>query len=488
MANTQPDASSLGVEAPPFDDGADDTALPAPEEATGPEPQASFAALPAPFDDALDAVYDEEGVEDVAAPPFDPSTETGSEIEDPLYEAVAADDRPVPRINIHAFMERPETSRLMEEAAADRRLSRAHVTIQMGGIPAAAEHFQETPTPNLIIVETVGRGSDIFGSLDALADVCDASTRVIVVGAVNDIALYRELIRRGISEYVVAPRSPMQLIHSIAALYVDPSAPPIGRAIAFFGARGGVGSSTISHNVAWAFAEKHKVETTIIDFDLAFGTAALDFNQDSGQGICEALYSPERLDDVLLDRLLTKCSDYLNLFAAPSVLDRDYPTDAGAFETVVDVVRQATPFAVLDLPHQWSDWTKRLIMTADQVVLTATADLASLRNTKNMFDLIVAARPNDPAPLIVLNQLGAPKRPEIPLKDFAEALGAEPSFSLPWDPQLFGTAANNAMTIMEVNARNKASETLEEMAQLLSGRDQGSKKGSSLLGRLLGKS
>ena len=143
---------------------------------------------------------------------------------------------------------------------------------------------------------------------------------------------------------------------------------------------------------------------------------------------------------------------------------------------------------VMDLPHQWNSWTKRLLMTSDQVVLVATADLASLRNAKNMYDLIVAARPNDPEPMVVLNQVGAPKRPEIPAKDFAEAIGVEPSLILPWDAQLFGAAANNAMTILEVNAKHKASEGLRAFARQLSGRDTAASKPKSFLSRLLGKS
>jgi len=433
--------------------------------------EAAAAAPPAP------PMPDPEGPPAAAAPGED----------EPRPADLGGDDRPVPRISIQAFCERPETSALLEQAAGDRRLAKAHVTIQMGGIPAAAEHFQETPTPNLILVETLGAGAEIFGHLEALAHVCDPSTRVIVIGSVNDITLYRELIRQGVSEYLVSPRSPLQVIHAIASLYVDPSAPPIGRTMAFFGARGGVGSSTLAHNIAWCIAEDLKSETTIVDLDLSFGTAGLDFNQDPGQGVAEALASPERLDDVLLDRLLTKCGDRLNLFAAPSTLDRDYEHDAGAYETVVDVVRSAVPMVVLDLPHQWTAWTKRLLMTADQVVLSATADLASLRNAKNMYDLITAARPNDPAPILVLNQVGAPKRPEIPAKDFAEAVGLEPSLILPWDPQLFGTAANNAMTVVEVNARHKASEGLRRLARQISGREVNGGKGGSFLSRLLGK-
>ena len=399
----------------------------------------------------------------------------------------ASEDRPIPRISIQAFCESAELSVLLEEAAADRRLCKAHVTIQMGGIPKAVEQFQETATPNLIIAETLSGRNEILSQLEGLAQVCDPSTKVIVVGGVNDIHLYRELMRQGVSEYLFRPHSPLQIIYSIAGLYVDPEAPPVGRAIAFMGARGGVGSSTLAHNIGWCLAELQALDTTIIDLDLAFGTAGLDFNQDPAQGVADALSAPERLDDVLLDRLLAKVTDHLSLFAAPGALDRDYDFDEPAVEAVVDVVRTSSLFAVLDLPHIWAPWTKRLVLTADHVVITAGADLASLRNTKNLIDLVTAARPNDKPPSIILNQTGAPKRPEIPVKDFAQAIGAEPSLVVGWEPNLFGNAANNAQMVVDGAPKHKVSDGLRQFARELSGREEQKSKGGSFWASLLGK-
>ena len=135
----------------------------------------------------------------------------------------------------------------------------------------------------------------------------------------------------------------MQLMESISNLYNDPETDPVGHVYAFIGAKGGVGSSTICHNVGWTLSEALKSNVIIADLDLAFGTTGLDFNQDPVQGIADALSSPERLDEVLLDRLLTKCSEHLSIFAAPVVLDRDYDISADACDMVIDVVRQNVP-------------------------------------------------------------------------------------------------------------------------------------------------
>ncbi len=385
---------------------------------------------------------------------------------------VPVSDRPVPRITIAAFCENPETGAVIQRAALDRRLSKTHVSVHMGGPMAAAEHYADTPTPNLIIVESrnIERGP-LMAELEGLAGVCDPATKVIVVGGSNDIQLYRELIRNGISEYLMAPLHPMQIIEAIAGLYAAPESEPIGKVFAFVGAKGGSGSSTIAHNFAWALSNQLNIASTVVDLDLPFGTAGLDFNQDPAQGVVDALIAPERLDDVLLDRLLVKCADKLHLFAAPAMLDRDYDIDAPAFETVLDVVRSSSPAIVIDVPHAWSAWTRQTLMGADEIIVTATPDLASLRNAKNIYDHFASSRPHDARPRLILNQVGVVRRPEIPVKDFAEAIGSDPLLVLPFDPQLFGTAANNGQMIGQLNAQSRAAQGFSHIARVLTGRE-----------------
>jgi len=382
----------------------------------------------------------------------------------------APHERPVPRISIHAFCEFPDTGVALQRAGADRRLSKAHLQVQLGGIDAAIEHYTGQITPNLLIVETKLNGEDALNELDRLAEVCDPATKVIVVGRVNDVELYRELMRRGASEYLVAPLSPLQLIEVISGLYLDPGAAPIGRVVAVIGARGGAGSSTLSHNIGWCIAEELHINTTIVDLDLPFGTVGLDFNDEASQGVCDALSAPERLDDVLLDRLLLKRGEHLSLFTAPAALERDYDAVPESYEAVIGAVRQITPCVILDLPHGWQPWIKASLLAADDVVIVATPDLTSLRNAKNIIELVKNARPNDTPPRLVINQVGMPKRPEIPSKDFAETMGLDPSAIIAFEPALFGQAANNGQMVIELAPKAPVSEALRRLCRAITGR------------------
>jgi pilus assembly protein CpaE len=382
----------------------------------------------------------------------------------------APHERPVPRISIQAFCEFPDTGAALQRAASDRRLAKAHVTVQLGGLQAAVDHHAGGVAPNLLIVETRLQGKAAVEEIDRLAEVCDPSTKVVVVGRVNDVELYRELMRRGVSEYMVAPLNPLHLIEVISGLYLNPDAQPIGRVVAFVGARGGVGASTLAHNIGWCIAEQIKVNTAIVDLDLAFGTTGLDFNEEPGQGVADALSAPERLDDVLLERLLLKSGEHLSLFTAPATIDRDFDADAGAYESVIDAVRQMTPCVVVDLPHLWAPWVKQTLLAADDIIIVAAPDLASLRNAKGIVDLLKQSRTNDTPPKLILNQVGMPKRPEIPVKDFAETVGVAVAAVVPFDPALFGSAANNGQMLVEAQPRAPASEAIMRMAEMLTGR------------------
>jgi len=379
-------------------------------------------------------------------------------------------ERPVPRISIHAFCEFPDTAAALQRAAADRRLSKAHVTVELGGLQSALDHYSGQATPNLLVIETRLQGKTAVEEIERLAEVCDPATKVLVVGRVNDVELYRELIRRGVSEYLVAPLNPLHLIEVISGLYLDPEASPIGRVLTVVGCRGGVGSSTFAHNVGWCIAERFQVNTAIVDLDLAFGTTGLDFNEEPGQGVADALSAPERLDDVLLERLLIKVNEHLSLFTSPATIERSYESEPSMFEAVLDAVRRMTPCVIVDLPHLWTPWVRQTLLGSDDIVIVATPDLASLRNGKALVELIKQNRPNDAPPRLVLNQVGQPKRPEIPVKDFAATIGLEPTLVLPYEPLIYGSAANNAQMLMQVKPNSPTAEGIKLMAELVTGR------------------
>jgi pilus assembly protein CpaE len=374
----------------------------------------------------------------------------------------------VPHITLHAFGDTPEIIAAMEKAVADRRMSRAHATVYPGGLAAAIEMYRRAAPPNLVVVESQATGADLIAKLDELADVCQSSTKVIVIGYANDIAVYRDLLARGVSEYLVVPVDPMSIVAAVSRLYQD-GANKLGRTLAFIGAKGGVGSSTIANNVASTIARSGGRDVVLTELDLPFGSAGLDFNLDPTQSIAQALQDPSRLDDVMLERLLTKCEDHLSVLTAPGTLEQSYDPDENAIVQVIELAQTNVPFVVLDVPHLWTSWAKKTLLMADEVVITAVPDLTNLRNAKNLVELLKQARPNDAPPRLVLNQIGVPRRSEIKPAKFAEALGMELIARIPFDSATFSNAASKGRMIADVSANSAICTSFAKIAQIITG-------------------
>lgn len=393
----------------------------------------------------------------------------------------------IPHISIDIFCETPDVTASMTRMAADRQMARTRVNLKTGGIRAATRYYAQNPTPNLVLVESRSSGAEFIEELSQLAQVCDTGTRVMAIGGMNDITFYREILSRGVSEYMLAPVDPLAVIDAISRIYGEVNAGKLGHIYAFIGARGGVGSSTLAHNVAWTLARRFSAHVVLADLDRPFGTAGLDFNVDSGQGIAEAIKDVGRLDEVLFDRLLTKCGDNLSLLSAPADLLGTYDLQENTIERLLEVAQTSVPFTILDMPHLWTSWTKKTLLSVDEIVITATPDLASLRNAKAMINILRQSRPHDPPPKLVLNQVGIPKRPEIKSADFAKALQMELTATVPFDSNLFGNASNKGKMIAELAARSTAAKTFGAMTEILAGRQEpkNSRKLRLRLGSLL---
>ena len=416
---------------------------------------------------------------------FEP--DNGSEIAEQRAPIMLENVRPIPRISIQAFCENESVAIPIERAGNDRRMAKTHLKVSGGGIEAAIEFYQTASTPNLIIVESSSEPSILLDELQRLSEVCDPGSKVLVIGHSNEVWLYRELLRRGVSEYIVAPVSLADVLAIVSSIFLDPGAEPLGRSIAVIGAKGGVGASTIAHNVAWSISNLFRHDVVLADMDLPFGTANINFDQDPTLGIADAVFSPERVDEVYLDRLLVQYGEHLSILAAPSSLERTFDFQEDAFSEIIDVAQRTSPLVVLDLAHGWNGWTRTTLMRADEVVIVAAPDLANLRNTKNLLDTLAQLRPNDLKPHLVLNQVGVPKRPEIALSDFSEPLGIDPIAAIEFEPQLFGNAANTGRMIAETSPDSPVSATITHLAHVLTGRADVQPRKKNRISGLLGK-
>ena len=369
----------------------------------------------------------------------------------------------IPHLSIRAFVHAPAARAAVQGALADRHLARVEGELHAGGIAAAVAHHHKHPTPDVLIVEAE---EDVLAELPALAEVCDARTRVLVIGQTNDVTLYKCVLQLGVSEYLVGPVDAVALVACLRKLFEEGSSAPTGKTYAFIGSRGGAGSSAISHSVAWLMADHEEKPVLLADLDMGFGAAALSLDVQTKHKLSEALREPHQIDAALLDRLLVPRGKHLRLLA-PSAALVEEDLCVASICRLIELARVSFRRTVLDLPSEWTPSVREALLQADEVVVTALPDLISLRNTRAILEFLSRVRPNDPAPRLVLNQVGQRKRPELTPSAFVEALEFKPAAIVRSDVEAFGNAENGGLTVPEAAARSVVVRRLREFTHAL---------------------
>ncbi|WP_135210102.1 AAA family ATPase [Vitreimonas flagellata] len=373
--------------------------------------------------------------------------------------------RAAPAITVLACWDRVETGDMLTRIATDRRLARAEIYSEPGGVDSAIR-YAGVCLPDLVIIESTLKRDPLLAALDRLAPCLGQGARVIVLGAENDISLLRDLAVRGVSQYIVAPIGDEEVVRGICALYAERDN---ARVIAVVGARGGVGASTLAYNLAWTIAERQQVGTALLDLDVAFGSAAFNSATENALSAVDILEAPSQLEDAAL-------AGKLNMLTAPATLRRLFEPSADAATDLIARVRRTSPVIVLDVPHAWSPWVKQALVAADDVLIVASPDLASLRNAEHIMHALRAARPADADPFVVLSMTGVAKRPEIAAKDFTETLKTSPVATFAFEPEVFGVAEVARQALGQSAPRSKAATTIDTLATMLTGRETADRK------------
>lgn len=377
----------------------------------------------------------------------------------------------IPRISIHAWTMTESTSRAVKEAYANRNLVRVKTsTLREGEPDDIVRYYTDSQTPDLLIIELGLDEQATWAFINQFKGVCSNKTKVVLIGLVNDVRFYRDMINAGISEYLLNPVDGTGLVETIGRIYHTPYADSAGRLVLFYGASGGAGSSTMAQHAAWASAETHDTPTLLADLDLAFGSVQLYLNgPEGGQDISHALYNESRIDETFVSQIITRMSNRLDILQSPAGLDRAVEFEQETIDKLMDVLRHSAPHTIVDMPRSWTRWNQSTMMLADEIVITTQPDIIGLRNTKNLFQFLHNFRRDASVPRYVINMQGMPKRNEIKVTDFVEAIGTQPLAVFPHDPKNFSMAANEGKTVIQNEASSHLTALFSDMAAELLG-------------------
>ena len=353
-------------------------------------------------------------------------------------EQPGVDTRPA----LVAFVAHEETRTMVEKAAAELRLDPCQVV--RGTVEDAIRTFGVARSPRLLVVD-LGETDTPLDRIDELADVCEPGTSVVVLGRANDVGLFRELLRRGVRDYLVVPVPWQILLRSLADAMDEDRARARGarggRTVLVFGARGGVGVTRIACLLAHRLVATRRRRVALFDLDPTFGELALAFDLDPSPALREALEDPARADELWIERAGRNVDETLWIFAAEEPLDAWPPSPATALPVVAEVLRRRFHYVLFDCPHGSVDVLTAALEQSDLAFLVSEPTLAGIRDVLRMLRYASEANPSCHVHL-VLNRVGLFRRGEIPKADFAKAVGRDVDFALPADPAIL-EATNN---------------------------------------------
>lgn len=355
--------------------------------------------------------------------------------------------------------------------------------IVTGGILDAIERLKDVATPSRMLID-LGEAEDPLAAVNALAEICEPGSHVVLLGSINDIALYRTLTEFGVDDYLVKPVTADQIETAFARqeFHVEPQstkprdADDIGDLYVVTGVRGGIGASTVALNIGWILAHEWDRNVALADLDLQFGTASLMLDLEPGTGLLEALANPDRIDDLFMERAIIRESEKLALLSAEEPLDHSPHLDNDSIEILTGRLRRSFDRLVIDVPRSVLCGQTGLIEAATSVVVVTDLSLAGMRDSMRLIDAVITAAPAAKV-VLVASQVGINPKGELSIKDFEAGIGRSIDFSVPWDQKAITTATAAAKPLPIATKRSPAVSALRALSMSLSAETKPVKSG-----------
>jgi pilus assembly protein CpaE len=326
--------------------------------------------------------------------------------------------------------------------------------IREGSLADAHAYVAATAPPALLVIDLSGNKAPL-ASVDALADVCAADTRVLAIGTANDVALFRGLRALGVQDYLLKPLDPLLLRGALDMLIEGVPAAPApaasvnkARVLVFTGARGGAGTTTLAIATAAMLAEDKARRVLFLDLDLQTGSAALDLDLEPSPGLAAILGSPDRVDQTLVDSALRPHPLGFSLLTAQEPADLQLTLEPEGVLALLAAIGARADMLVIDLPRRFDQAARAVLRVADSVVIVTPQSLSGLRDTKRLAGLITGLRAGQ-QPLFVANRCGQ-STAELSQSDFERGLGVPLTARISDAPRMVAKAALKATAVSAV--------------------------------------
>lgn len=372
--------------------------------------------------------------------------------------------RPGPRDSFHAYI--CDDHNLETLRAIVSELGWPIDKVYKGGLRQATQSLAVTPSPNVLFVD-ISECGDPLTDINALAEVCEPGTVVLVAGQMNDVRLYRDLLASGIHDYLLKPFAPDQLRDALGAAQAVFHTPRDAAAstrphhvFTVIGVRGGTGASMVASSLAWSSASQ-KVPTALLDLDVHFGTGALAMDLEPGRGLIDAVENPGRIDGLFIERAIVRANEHLAILSAEAPISQPIFTDGTAFHMLHEELRASFERTVVDMPRSVLLQHPHLVQSARVTILVTELTLAGARDTIRLLGWLRTNAPQT-AVMVVANKV-QPTVLEITRKDFEQSIERPVDALLPYDAKMACQAAKLGRTVPDAGKGSKLAQGIKDL-------------------------
>lgn len=336
-----------------------------------------------------------------------------------------------------AFVNDPNSEEVLKTAFREETPG----AVLRGDIAKAIEYLSDKRSPRVLIVDITDVELPVT-EVHRLADVCEPGVSVIVVGTRDEVGLYRDLLQAGVADYLVKPLTDNLIAKALNVARGGPDPVPIsrklGKLIAFVGARGGVGTSTMAVNLAWYLANRQARRVALIDLDLQSGVCGLLLNVPASGGLRDALEHPSRVDSLFLERTMIQHGERLYVLNSEEPFEQELEFPENACDQLCEVLREHFHYIIADIPGLLDPNSRRLLEIADVRVIVLDQTLQSIRDAARLSKLNEG---NAQQNIIVLNRAGEAGRHAIKVDEVGAALEQRVRCLVPYQPAILAAAA-----------------------------------------------
>ena len=345
-------------------------------------------------------------------------------------------------------------------------------SIREGSTTEVIEYLSEAPPPLVLIVDLADAGSPLTAIMSLTAALPE-ETRIIGIGDVNDIALYRDIVDAGAIDYVVKPvtekalSAALQRTKEHASTTQDAPAEQKQNRIAVFGSRGGAGASMVATSLAWVISEELERRTVLVDLDLEFGTIALSLDLEPTRGLREALENPSRIDSLFISSATAKLTDTLSVMATEETLADDIHFNPNAIDVLFETLGRSCDTIVIDVPRPSFTVRQKVMEASTRIILVTETTLSGLRDSIRLLASVEEIAPDTPV-TVIANRTGGPAQ-AMPIGEFQKALGRKIDHHIPDESKLLNKAANSGKPLVQQDKRGKVAKEIQKLAKEVGG-------------------